>query len=294
MPLAIVAGGALLGAAGGTALGVGALAGAAAGAGIASAVNSSDASSAAQKTVQGAISNQQQSLANLQFNPINIPQITAEAHQQAVANATQSLQLEAQLNPGVAATRQTLQNQVAQQLALGGQLSPDQTNAVTRAAEAGGGIAGLGSSSLPLTAAQLGLTSNQLMLQRQQQGEALLAANTLPQTGLNPGDIASLNVANTNALNQFNLSKAGANTSLLNSQIGAAQSNAQNTANIGGQLTGAISSAGAIANAQQANQNQSALIAALQNQNANPVNPIGILPPSPPQIQSPSFSLGGA
>lgn len=275
---AIVAATAIGAGAGALGLGAGgALLGAGVGAAVGSDVAGHNAEQSAQNTANQAIAGQQQALANLQYQPINIQQITADAHQAAVTNATQSLQLEQQLSPGVAATRTGLQNQVASQLALGGQLSPDMINEVTRATEAGGAGAGLAGSSLPLTAASLGLTSNALMQQRQAAAQSLLAANPLPQTGLNPGDIADLNVANTNAQNQFALSKLGANTSLANTEIGAAQSQAQAQANSTGQLLGALGTAGGLYNQNQQNNLLNQLVtgnnqsSAAQNSSANSI-----------------------
>lgn len=224
-------------------LGVGGvLAGAAAGAGIGAAASGAINASDANQTASSALSSQQQALSGLQYQPINIAQITSDAHNQAVANATQSLQLQQQLNPGVAAAQKTLQSQVSSQLALGGQLDPDTINEVTRAAEAGGGGAGLAGSELPLSAARLGETSQQLMQQRQANAASLIAANPLPETGLSPGSVADLEDANSNAANQFALSKLGVSANLTNSTIAASEAAAKNNAAAAGSAAGALTS----------------------------------------------------
>jgi len=158
------------------------------------------------------------------YQPIDIAQLTKTAHDQAVQNATQSLDLERQLQPGVASTRQALQQSISDQLKQGGNLPPDVVNQVTRAARVESGTSGtLGGSSVPLTAQLLGVSALGLLNQRQQNASNLLAANPLPVSGLDPGTLASLEAQNNAAQNQFNLAKAGVQTNLVNSQ---AQANA--------------------------------------------------------------------
>ncbi len=155
----------------------------------------------------------------VEYQPIDIAALTKTAHDQAVANATQSLDLERQLQPGVAETRQALQQSVADQLRMGGNLPPDVINQVTQAARTTSGSSGtLGGSSVPLTAARIGQSALGLLNMRQQNASNLLATNPLPAAGLDPGTLASLEAQNNAAQNQFNLAKAGVETNLVNSQ----------------------------------------------------------------------------
>ncbi len=145
----------------------------------------------------------------VEYQPIDLAQLTKTAHDQAVQNATQSLDLERSLQPGVAATRQALQQSVADQL---------------RMARTSSGSSGtLGGSSVPLTAARIGQSALGLLNQRQTNASNLLASNPLPVAGLDPGTLAGLEAQNNAAQNQFNLAKAGVDTNLVNSQ---AQANA--------------------------------------------------------------------
>lgn len=170
---------------------------------------------------------------SVDYQPIDIAQLTKDAHDQAVQNATDSLALEQSLQPDVARARTELSRSVADQLALGGNLPADVANTVTRAARTTSGTSGtLGGSSVPLTAQMLGISSLNLLNQRQQNASALVAANPLPTAGLDPGTLASLEVNQNAAQNQFNLAKAGVQTNLVNSQ---AQANAaQGGANVAG------------------------------------------------------------
>lgn len=186
----------------------------------ASAIISSDAS----RKASHAVSDARTIADNVTYQPIDIAQLTKTAHDQAVANATNSLALERSLQPGVSDTRQALQQSIANQLKQGGNLPPDVVNQVTQAARVGSGSSGtLGGSSVPLTAQLLGVSALGLLNQRQQNASNLLAANPLPAAGLDPGTLAGLEAQNNAAQNQFNLAKAGVDTNLVNSQ---AQANA--------------------------------------------------------------------
>lgn len=187
---------------------------------IGSAVISSDSSRKASHAVSDAAKVAQ----DVTYQPIDIAQLTKTAHDQAVQNATDSLALERSLQPGVADTRATLQQSIADQLKQGGNLPPDVANQVERAARVSSGTSGsLGGSSVPLTAQLLGVSALGLLNQRQQNASNLLAANPLPAAGLDPGTLAGLEAQNNAAQNQFNLAKAGVQTNLINSQ---AQANA--------------------------------------------------------------------
>lgn len=189
---------------------------------------------------------QAQKINQLQFQPINLQQLQQAASQQATQNIAQSLALEQRFAPGVAATRTAEQNQVAQRVAQGGNLSPDVINATERGAAQQGGISGLTGSTGALSAAQLGLTAMQVQNQNLALGQGLLASNPLPQAGLSPGDAASVLQSNNNAQNQFNLGKLGAQGNIANSQIGQIQSGAQaNNQAIGG-IQGSLSSLAAL------------------------------------------------
>ena len=164
------------------------------------------------------------------------------ASQQATQNIAQSLALEQQFAPGVAATRAGEQTQVAQRVAQGGNLSPDEINATVRGAAQQGGISGLTGSTGALSAADLGLTAMQVQNQNLALGQGLLASNPLPQSGLSPGDAASILQSNNNAQNQFNLEKLGAQGNIANSQIVQIQAGAQGTKQASSQATGALNS----------------------------------------------------
>lgn len=177
---------------------------------------------------QSPLQQQTQAVNNLNYQPIDIAALTKSAEEQAARNVESSIALEKKYAPGVAATRTGLQDQVAQNLAQGGNLPADVQTRVARNVGAQAGASGLSASSGPITAASLGLTSLDLQRQRMGDAGALLAQNPLPTAGLDPGSIADLNVANSNAANQFNLSKIGAQANLANSTIAAQQ--AQNEA----------------------------------------------------------------
>lgn len=168
------------------------------------------------------------------YERINLDDLQARAQKVARENAINSLGLEAELTPEVAAARKELSGQISNELAMKGNIDPDVANQVSRRAITGGnttGIQGLGG---PVTAATLGLTAMDLNTQRQQKAAALLAANPLPESGLSPDALASASVADLNGLNQFNANKANA----------VAQANANRTAIIAGGIQSIGSSIG--------------------------------------------------
>lgn len=206
-------------------------------AGVASSIS---AQRKAQSAAKDALAQQRELAANLKYEPVNIENLKEQARQQAITNATQSLALERELSPDVAATRQMVAERVRSDLALGGQLSPDVANQVARAARTSGALSGAPAG--PLTAAQIGLTAEGLRSQRLGQAEQLLAQNRLPVAGLDPGALASAIVAQNAAMNQFNLAKMGVGANLAQSgaQVGAANAATQQgiTSNVLNQLTG--------------------------------------------------------
>lgn len=199
----------------GTAL---ALSAAATAAGTAASISASRRAAATQKD---ALLRQEQIAANLKYEPINIENLKEQTRQQAITNATQSLALERELRPDVAATRQMVAERVRSDLGLGGMLSPDVANQVARASRTMGAMSGAPAG--PLTAAQIGLTAEGLRSQRLAQANQLLQANPLMPAGLDPGSLASAIVSQNAAMNQFNAAKAGVNANLAQStaQVGA-------------------------------------------------------------------------
>ncbi len=169
---------------------------------------------------------------NLQYQPIDLTKLQADAQANAIDNAQKSLALEAQLQPGVAAARTGLQDQVSEDLNSGG-LPIDVINQVTRGSVAGANTAGLIGGGGPLTAASLGLTAMQVRNQNQAKAANLLAMNPLPQVGLDPGQLAGAAVGNQQNAQQFGLAKTGA-------QMNANQS----TANAYGGLIGGLGQLG--------------------------------------------------
>lgn len=204
-------GGALL--AGGVAGGLSAGAGALLGAGLGASVGGTLAQQKAAKQAAGIAE-------NLQYQPIDLNALQQQAQGFAEQNIQKSLALEAQYLPGIAATRTGLQGQVASDLAQGGRLPADVINQVTRASMAQAGTGGFGAG--PLTAANLGLTAYDIRQRAQQRAADLLAANPLPVSGLDPGSLASAVIAQNQQANQFNLGKAGALTSAIQSKADAA------------------------------------------------------------------------
>lgn len=194
------------------------VAGAGLAAAAAGAVVSADASRKAIHAGKDALKTQQEIQASLKYEPIDLEKLKADASAQAAQNATQSLALERLLQPGVADTREGLQKRVASELALGGNLSPDVANQVATAARTAGAASGIGGNSAPLTAALTGQTAQSLLQQRENNAMNLLAANPLPTAGLDPGALASAEVAQNAAQNQFNLEKAGVASNIANSQ----------------------------------------------------------------------------
>lgn len=160
-------------------------------------------------------------VSNLQYQPIDLKALQEQARTAAEANATNSLALEKQLQPDLAAARSGSQKQVADNLKAGGNISPDVANAVTSSSEAGANGAGLYGGAGPITAANLGLTAQALKDQRLNQALQLSQASPLPTAGLDPGAIASATISQNNAENQFNLSKTGATNTANQSQTNA-------------------------------------------------------------------------
>jgi hypothetical protein len=206
-------------------------------AGVASSIS---AQRKAQSAAKDALAQQQQLAANLKYEPVNIENLKEQARQQAITNATQSLALERELSPDVAATRQMVAERVRSDLGLGGQLSPDVQAQVARASRVSGALSGAPAG--PLTAAQIGLTAEGLRSQRLGQAEQFLTQNRLPVAGLDPGSLASAIVAQNAAMNQFNLAKAGVGANLAQSgaqvAAGAAGSQQGMTGTLLNQLTG--------------------------------------------------------
>lgn len=169
----------------------------------------------AQQALSSAQQQQQALVSSLKYQPIDINQLATDAANQAATNAAASLALERSLQPAVAGTRANLASTVQSQLALGGKLSPDIANQVAEAARTQGGLSGAPAG--PITAASIGTTANALQQQRIGNATSLLAANPLPVAGLDPGSLASEEVAQNTAQNQFNLAKAGVSSNLINS-----------------------------------------------------------------------------
>lgn len=196
----------------------------------------------AQSAAEQAQQQQEQLAQSLTYTPIDVDQLQKQATAASIANATASLNLQKQLQPNVVAANNALQKQVADNLKLGGQLTPDEQSQVAQAARVAGGSSGAVGGIGPYTAALTGQSANALMLQREGAAAGVVAANPAPAVGLSPSDLASATIANNNALNQFNLSKAGVQSNLINSnaqlQAGAA---GQTAANVGSALNGAAS-----------------------------------------------------
>ena len=186
-------------------------------------------------TPQSILSGQVQNVNNLSYTPLDTRALAQQATQQAADNATRSLALEQQLSPGVSSTRTQLQDQTAGELAQGGNLPADVVNQVSRASAGAAGGAGLLGSQGSLTAASLGLTALNLANSRRANAANLLAANPVPVSGLSPEGLANATIDNTQAANQFALSKLGAQGNIAASQIAAIQ--AQRKANVGSPTT---------------------------------------------------------
>lgn len=217
MPLPAI--GAVLGAVGGAAAAPGAFtlaslgsATALAGAGLGMAVGSSiDQANAAKKA---------QSMAqNLQYKPIDLDALQKQAQGYAQENIAKSIELEKQYMPELSAARFGLQKQVAADLERGGRLPLDVANQVTRATMAQAGAGGFGAG--PLTAANLGMTAYDLRQRALDRAAMLTESTPLPVSGLSPGDLASAAIGQSQAQNQFELSKTGALANALQSRAAA-------------------------------------------------------------------------
>lgn len=183
------------------------------------------------KAANKALDAQRGIAADIKYEPIDIEKLKTEATAAAIENATNSLAIERQLQPEIADTRTELARQINADLKLGGELPTDVVQRVTQAGRTIGARSGVGSGgTTPLTASLIGLNSIDLMNQRRAAAGNLLNANPLPTAGLDPGTLASAEVANNAAFNQFNLEKAGVASSLADSEARA------RTAQIGGQV----------------------------------------------------------
>ncbi len=200
-----------------------------------------------EKAANKAVDAQRNLLDSLKYEPIDIEKLRRDATSAAIDNATQSLALERQLQPDVAATRDAtaaaklkLAQQVGADLDLGGNLSPDTINRVQTAGRVIGSRSGSGAPDVPLTASLLGIESINLMNSRRNAANALATPGAPAPVGLDPGALASAEVAQNAAQNQFNIAKAGGDSNLINSEAAA------RTAQIGGQTGVASSLANAI------------------------------------------------
>jgi hypothetical protein len=198
-------------------------------AGTASQISAQRKAASAQKD---ALARQQEIAANLKYEPIDLENLKEQTRQQAITNATQSLALERDLRPDVAATREMVAERVRSDLALGGALSPDVANQVARASRTMGAMSGAPAG--PLTAAQIGLTAEGLRSQRLGEANRLLQMNPLMPAGLDPGALASAIVAQNGAMNDFNMHKAGADSRLAQSagQVGAGLAAGRHSSNM--------------------------------------------------------------
>lgn len=183
------------------------------------------------KNAHSAIDAQKQLASDIKYTPINIEQLKADATAAAIENATNSLAIERQLQPNVAATRDELSRQINEDLKLGGALPADVQNRVTSAGRTIGARSGVGAGgTTPLTASLLGLSSIDLLNKRRADASNLLAENPLQPAGLDPGQVAGVEIANNDALNNFNLQNAGVQGKLIDSEAAA------RSAQLGGQL----------------------------------------------------------
>lgn len=188
------------------------------------------------KAANKALDAQRGIAADLKYEPIDIEKLKTEATAAAIENATNSLAIERQLQPEVADTRTELARQINADLKLGGELPTDVVQRVTQAGRTIGARSGVGSGgTTPLTASLIGLSSMDLINKRRLDAMNLLSSNPLPTSGLDPGALASAEVADNAAYNQFNLEKSGVASSLADSEARA------RTAQIGGQV-GTVSS----------------------------------------------------
>lgn len=159
------------------------------------------------------------------YERIDLDELQKRAQTVARENAINSLALEAELTPDVAKARKELATQVSNELAMNGQISPDVARQVAQRSITGATASGLSGVAGPITAASLGLTAMDLTNQRQAKAASLLAANPLPESGLDPASLAAAAVADLNAANQFAANKA-------QGQANAAQARANATAGL--------------------------------------------------------------
>jgi hypothetical protein len=178
---------------------------------------------------------------DVKYEPIDIEKLKRNAQANAIENATASLAIERGLQPDVAAVRAELARQVSTDLQRGGELPADVANRATTAGRVAGARSGIGTgAAVPLTASLLGISSLDLINQRRAAATNLLNANALPMGGLDPGALASAEIANNAAYNQFNLEKAGVESSLVQSEADA------RAAQLAGQVASVNASAAAI------------------------------------------------
>ena len=185
------------------------------------------------KAAQSAIDTAKGISTNLEYEPIDIEKLKLDAQNQAIANATASLAIERALSPDVSMTREELARQVRADLERGGNLPTDVHNQVVQSARVIGNRSGGGSGvTTPLTASLIGLNSYDLREKSQADAERFMQLNDLPVAGLDPGTLASLEVAQNAANNEFNLKKAGVDTNLANSEAAARASQIGSTAGL--------------------------------------------------------------
>ena len=208
--------------------------------GLAAAGGTVYAANKSAKAASSAQQAQQQLLANLKYEPIDIEKLKTDATAQSIANAKASIALEKELSPDIASMRTELPKQISSELATGGRLSPDVANQIASQARTIGGGSGSFFGVGPITAALTGTTAQNLIDQRQQKAASMLAQNQLPTVGLDAGSLASLEAQNNAALNQFNLAKAGVGQNAINSNYQAQMANI-------GTVAGGINSLGSLA-----------------------------------------------
>lgn len=188
---------------------------------VAGTVSTINANKKAAAAAQAGVDRQSAVASDVRYTPINVDKLRADATAQAIQNATNSLALERSLQPDLAATRENLARSVNNELAQGGNLPPDVANRVASEARTVNAASGAQGNAAPITASMIGLSSLDLLRQRQNSAANLLASNPLQPTGLDPGTLASVEVAENAAQNQFNLEKAGVASNLARSQTGA-------------------------------------------------------------------------
>lgn len=236
----------------GIATAVGAGAGTAAVVGAAAAVGNAAYQNNQQKKMQNKALDAQRTIAEgIEYEPIDIEKLKQDAQNQAIANATASLALERSLTPDVSATREELARQIRTDLERGGELPTDVANRVNQAGRVIGSRSGNVGSTTPLTAALLGLSSMDIIDERRDAASDLLKDNQLPVSGLDPGAIASLEVANNAAQNDFNLAQAGVASNLAQSEANARASQFGATQGLISSLGPAISQIGSAFKSEQ-------------------------------------------